>query len=605
MIFLWYYFFFYKNCLIFKKINKFAVVNSIKLNIYMRQFLSLNHFSTPLQYILTISIFISVNFAQAQIGEVLWEEQFNSFNEDVWTKDIGDGCPNLCGFGNQELQSYEDDNVFFEEIPGEPGNNGLVLEARRENSGSRAFTSGKITTDDKLAIHYGVVEVRMQVPNLGQGLWPAAWMLGTANLGWPAIGEIDIMEMGFTDAGRVEQEPNSTVNNYVGANAFFPVPGVGPGNIAYDINYNKPYVADIPLNDRFVIYRIYWEPTQIRFTVIDNDVEYDLYEAPFPIDADSEITSAFTKPFFMLLNMAVGGTLPGTLTNESVTANLPAKMMVDYVRVSKWNGFGTVEVIDDIIAEETDVFGVFTDLTATDNAFGIGEDSEVYVFEETLIGSNEPPFEGQNVLAFNTEPSKGWFGAGITSLFGKNMLRFVENGVLKFKIKIPSDIPFIIGVNDNFTNSAEVLFPAGETKYGLVRNGEWGEAVIPISDFAGTIAFQDMSYLFRIGSSGTLPATSFGLAIDDVVWIENYTLGTETNELSKLMITPNPAHHILSLNGETTNLESAIISDISGKKMIELSTGFDRIRINHLQSGIYFITLKSNTGRVTHKFVKD
>ncbi len=571
----------------------------------MYQFLSSKNFRIRLQFVLGVFIFISAAIVHAQIGEVLWEEQFDSFNETFWTKDIGDGCPALCGFGNQELQSYEANNVYIGEIAGEPGNNGLILEAKSENSGTRAFTSGKITTDNKVAIKYGAVEVRMSVPNLSQGLWPAAWMLGTANITWPDRGEIDMMEMGFSEAIRDEQqEPESTVNNYVGANAFFPIPGGGPGDIANDVNYNKPYVAAIPLNDRFVIYRIYWEPTQIRFTVIDNAVEYDLYEAPFPIDANNSVTAPFTKPFFMLLNLAVGGTLPGTFTNESVTANLPAKMMVDYVRVSKWNGFGSVEVSDGTIAAETGIFGVFTDTTVTNNEFNLGVDSDIFVFEETLIASNEPPIEGSNVLSYTTVPSKGWFGAGITSLFGKNMTNFTENGLLKFKIKIPSDVSFFIGVNDNFTNASEIVFPAGETKYGLVRNGEWGEAVIPISEFSNVIAFQDMSYLFRIGNSGNLPTSSYEFAIDDIVWGENNVLGTQTTVFPKIMIIPNPAKHTLTVSGEITNLQNATITNITGKQVIEVSTNFERIRIDNLQPGIYFITLRTNNGRITRKFVK-
>lgn len=470
-----------------------------------------------------IVIFFTSSNIVAQVGQVIWEDNFNTFNAQQWTKDIGDGCNvGLCGWGNQELQSYESNNVYIADVPGEAGNKALVLEAKRENSGSRAYTSGKITTDEKVAIHYGMIEVRVRVPNLSQGLWPAAWMLGTAKIAWPAKGEIDMMEMGFSKAGRDAQgETSSTVNNYVGANTFFPVPGGGVGNIASDVNYNKPYVAATPLNDRFVKYRIYWEPTQIRFTVVDGATEYDLYENPFPIDANSPITGTFTKPFFMLLNLAVGGTLPGVSSNGGVSAPLPGKMYVDYVRVSKWNGHGSVTLTDGSIAAETGTFGVFTDTTPTTNKLTFGTDSEFYIFGETLVTNTvTPPVEGSSVLSFRNDATKGWFGAGITTLFGKNMSNYSQNGSLKFRIKIPANVSFIIGLNDNFTNAAEVKFPAGQTKYGLVRNGEWGQVTIPIADFAGLLAFQDMSYMFRIGSDGAIPSSNFQLAIDDIVWVD-------------------------------------------------------------------------------------
>ncbi|WP_130734164.1 T9SS type A sorting domain-containing protein [Flavobacterium sp. J27] len=470
-------------------------------------------------YLFTLQISFS------QIGPVIWEDNFDTFNAQQWTKDIGDGCNiGLCGWGNQELQSYESNNVYVTDIPGETGNKALVLEAKNEVSGSRVFTSGKVNTDNKVAIHYGMVEVRVRVPNLNQGLWPAVWMLGTTNLAWPAKGEIDMMEMGFSQAARNEQgEPSSSVNTYVGANTFFPVPG-GVGNIASDVNYNKPYVATTPLNDRFVKYRIYWEPTQIRFTVVDGNNEYDLYENPFPIDANNSVTAPFTRPFYMLLNLAVGGTLPGVSSNGGVTAPLPGKMYVDYVRVHKWNGYGSVELSDGTIPAENGTFGLFTDTTPTNNSLVFGSDAEFYIFGETLIENNAtPPFEGSNVLSFTNDSSKGWFGAGITTLFGKNMSNYTQNGSLKFKIKIPADVSFFIGVNDNYTNAAEVKFPAGQTKYGLVRNGEWGQVTIPISDLGGLVAFQDMSYMFRIGNDGAIPASNFQFAIDDIVWEDGNT----------------------------------------------------------------------------------
>lgn len=461
----------------------------------------------------------------AQIGPVIWEDNFNTFNTAQWTKDIGDGCNiGLCGWGNQELQSYEANNVYIGDVPGEAGNKALVLEAKNQVSGSRAFTSGKINSDNKVAIHYGMVEVRVRVPNLNQGLWPAVWMLGTSNLAWPAKGEIDMMEMGFSQAARNEQgATSSTVNTYVGANTFFPVPG-GVGNIASDVNYNKPYVAAAPLNDRFVKYRIYWEPTQIRFTVVDGANEYDLYENPFPIDANNSVTAPFTRPFYMLLNLAVGGTLPGVSSNGAVTAPLPGKMYVDYVRVHKWNGYGSVELSDGTIPAENGTFGVFTDTTPATKKLTFGADSEFYIFGETLIENNAiAPAEGANVLSFTNDSSKGWFGAGITTLFGKNMSNYTQNGSLKFKIKIPANVSFFIGVNDNYTNAAQVNFPAGQTKYGLVRNGEWGQVTIPISDLGGLVAFQDMSYMFRIGNDGAIPTSNFQFAIDDIVWVDGNT----------------------------------------------------------------------------------
>lgn len=222
---------------------------------------------------------ISLN---AQTGHILWQEDFNSLDSSIWNVDVGDGCnENLCGWGNQELQSYQNDNVYIEEIPNEPGNYALVLEARNESSGSSSFTSGKVTTKNNLAVKYGMIEFRIKVPDdLSKGLWPAAWLLGTnqESDGWPYCGEIDMMEMGHNSNFRNEQEfPDANENNLVAANLIFYDEDACADNnqncaasISYDKYYNQPYYTGETLTNRFMIYRMYWDEEQIRLTVDDD-----------------------------------------------------------------------------------------------------------------------------------------------------------------------------------------------------------------------------------------------------------------------------------------------------------------------------------------------
>jgi hypothetical protein len=107
------------------------------------------------------------------------------------------------------------------------------------------------------------------------------------------------MEMGHNAEERERQGfPGVSENDYVGANAIWGAPDGSAASIAWDVDYNQPYIADTPLNDRFVTYRLYWEPTQMRFTVIDNGEEHDLYTDVLPINDD---LGAFNKPFYMLL----------------------------------------------------------------------------------------------------------------------------------------------------------------------------------------------------------------------------------------------------------------------------------------------------------------
>ncbi|MGQ1947044.1 T9SS type A sorting domain-containing protein [Geofilum sp. OHC36d9] len=471
--------------------------------------------------LILLVMFVGFNTIKAQIGDVLWEENFDTLNTDVWNIDIGDGCDaGICGWGNSELQYYNSDNVYIEEVPGEDGNKALVLEAIKESMGSCSFTSGKITTKDNLSVQYGVIEIRMQAPDLDNGLWPAAWLLGTADLSWPSNGEIDMMEMGHTLSARTNQGyPNSSVNNYVGSNAIFYSSECNcAGSIAYDADYNTPYVSEIPLNNRFVIYRLYWEPSELRFTVTDNGTEHDLYAAPLPLDAEGD-TKIFQRPFYMLLDLAVGGTFTDATSNELVTAPLPGKMLVDYIKIYEWNGYGSVTAETGEIEAETGVFGVYTNNTATNNKLTPGLDSEIYVWGNTLQEGTIAPFEGDDVIAWKTVNANSWFGAGIISLFGKNLSNYTANGFLKFKIKIPADVSFKIGITDNYTNQTYLSFPASENKYGLTRDGEWGQVSIPLSEYEGLLAFQNISYLFTILSDDNdLPTQIFEFAIDDIIF---------------------------------------------------------------------------------------
>jgi len=473
--------------------------------------------------LLIFIVLLSFSKLYAQVGQVLWEDNFDSFDSTVWNKDQGDGCNvGICGWGNAELQWYDPNNVNIEPIPGEPGNNALVLEAKNQTVGSNNFTSGKVTTEDKLSIHYGLIEVRVKVPDLDTGLWPAVWLLGTANVTWPAKGEIDMMEMGLKQSGRATQGyPNSAVNNDVGANAIFSNADGSYGSIASDVNYNNPYVANTPLNDRFVIYRLYWEPTQIRFTVEDGGVEYDLYNAPLPISTSGPL-SELTQPFYLLMNLAVGGNFTDASTDAQVTAPLPAKLCIDYVRVFEWNGFGTVETDYTAQQAQSGTFGVFTEDTPTANELTFGLDSEIYVWAATLQpGNNCVAPDGSNVLAWQNATTNNWFGAGIASLPGIDMSNYIPNGQLKFKIKIPADINFRIGITDNYTNESWLTFPAFQTQYGLVRDGNWGEVTIPLIDFAGAIDFQNINYMFAISSlNGAFPSYIFDMCIDDIFWEE-------------------------------------------------------------------------------------
>lgn len=458
------------------------------------------------------------------IGNLIFEENFDTLNSDRWNVIEGDGCqygPNLCGWGNQELQYYQDSNVTIEDVPGEPGNKAVVFEARNETVNGSAFTSGKIDSEDGIAIKYGMIEFRLRVPNMGVGYWPAVWMLGTSTESWPSKGEIDMMEMGHRAQGMADAgHPGTNLNNYTAANAIFYAEAAcvpeNPTCAAMTAwQTDNAYVSQTSMGERFVIYRTYWTDTQLRFTVIDNGVEYDMYDEPITI---GEEASELQQPFYLLANLAVGGNFTDASTPAEVTAQLPGKMYLDYIRVYQLDGMG--EIFEGSIAKkEYGTFGVFTDDTPTSNKLVAGDTSQIYIWNQNSLSEGTlAPAEGDNVIAWNyTAPE--WFGAGIQAVHARDMSNF-ENGEFKFKIKIPANVSFKVGFADTYTNENWLTFPANQTTYGLVRNGEWAEATIPVADLRGSlIALQSMAGMFYIASvDGQIPTSNFEFAIDDIRW---------------------------------------------------------------------------------------
>jgi beta-glucanase (GH16 family) len=470
--------------------------------------------------LVAVSATVAASVTSPVIGKLLWSEEFNGAGLDgsVWTATTGNGCQiGLCGYGNQELQYYSPNNLGITNVPFEPGTRALAITARREVVGSNQFTSGKLDTAGKVQVKYGMVEVRMAGPQVGVGLWPAAWMLGTSPQSWPRKGEIDIMEQGGRQPAGL---PAISPEQFVGSNVItFAEAACVPGNescAASTAWQTKNWVTPSrSLANRFVTYRLYWTDTQIRFSLVDNGRELDMYKAPI-----STVNSpALQEPFYLLLNLAVGGNFTPAATPAQITAPLPGTAYVDYVRVYELDGKGEVK-LGVGITPEVGKFGVFTDNTPVNNKQVPGVSSDIYVWNQGSMTSGDvPPYEGSGVLAFRYFAPGQWFGGSIQSRQVHDMSGF-RNGHIKLKIKAPANVAFKIGIYDTYTNQSSVTFPANTTAYGLVRNGEWGTATIPVAEIAGPlIALQSMLDLFQFFSvDGALPGAQFQIAFDDIVW---------------------------------------------------------------------------------------
>jgi beta-glucanase (GH16 family) len=568
-----------------------------------------------------------------QIGEVIWQEDFDHL--DNWIIEQGNGS---WGWGNGELQYYHPDNVRIDSIPDEPDNNALVITARQETGAGIAdqwgnplnYTSGRLMSKSKVAVKYGVIETRINVPDLGIGGWPAFWLLGMSNYGWPGKGEIDMMEMGHSKSFRDlhdahnggNNQNNSTPNQMVSANAIFyadaavtPDNPTGAASLSWDPDddFCRPYYNyEDELVDRFITYRTYWDTDSLRFTVVDNDVEYELYTQAFKLDS---VALEFQNPFYFIINLAIGGLLTDAYnlgdanSGLPVSMPLPAEMYVDYIKVMKWNGQGEVHLGPPV--PEIGTFGLFTDSTTVDAELIPGVSSEIYVWEETLVGDTEPPYEGENVLSWSTN-QKGWFGAGIMSIQPLNLFDFGE-GHLKFNIKIPADVSFKIGIIDAWGNQNYVEFPANQTKYGLLRDGSWGEATIPVSDIRGLfIDLRMLSYTFVILEEN---GANCQFALDDIYWEGGPVVSSAPykEEASfKLMNVPNPFNgyttiHYYLPEGMTTQLS---IYDVHGRLVKVLHNGYQTAGEHQVEwyaadvsSGVYFYSLSTEGRTITRKCI--
>jgi len=238
-----------------------------------------------------------------------WSDEFNGKNGSLvdtskWVSETGGG-----GWGNQELEYYtaRPENAY--ELDGN-----LVIKVLREkykgaDGVSRRYTSARLKTLGKFAQAYGRFEARIKVPR-GQGIWPAFWMMGedVDKAGWPKCGEIDVME----NIGKEPVLVHGTIHG----------PGYSGGKgIGAPFSFTPPQA----FADDFHVYAVEWEPNTIRFYVDEH-----LYETRTASGLPPGTKWVYDHPFFMLLNVAVGGPWGGIPDASSV---FPQTMLVDYVRV--------------------------------------------------------------------------------------------------------------------------------------------------------------------------------------------------------------------------------------------------------------------------------
>lgn len=235
--------------------------------------------------------------AQVKKGKLLWEENFNgkTLNEKVWNFELGDGCPNICGWGNNERQLYTKTNHRLEDGK-------LIITAKKDGD---KYTSTRITSAGKKEFKYGYIEARAKLP-VGQGIWPAFWMLGSniKQAGWPLAGEIDILEY-------VGKEPDMVFTSLHTKDSH-----------GETINTKKTRFEDI--EEGYHTYGINWTKDKIEFFV-DNNLVYTFA----PENKTVEVWP-FDQPFYFIVNVAVGGNFGGPQVDDTI---FPQEFIVDYIKV--------------------------------------------------------------------------------------------------------------------------------------------------------------------------------------------------------------------------------------------------------------------------------
>ena len=233
-----------------------------------------------------------------------WADEFNSgaLDAGAWTVEGGDGCPGLCGWGNNELEYYtgRPENLFFQDGK-------MIIEARKESYNGKSYTSSKLVTRGKKVFKYGRIDIRAKLPR-GKGIWPAFWLLPQNNVygNWPTSGEIDLMEMVGHEANKVY----GTLHY-----------GPGPGSTSISRGYTLP--AGV-FNDEFHVFSLEWKADLLKIYV-DNNLFSTVQKSDI-----GNLTWPFNEDFFLIFNLAVGGNWPG---NPDASTYFPQWLIVDYIRV--------------------------------------------------------------------------------------------------------------------------------------------------------------------------------------------------------------------------------------------------------------------------------
>ena len=545
-------------------------------------------------FVLLAASATAISRAAASDYKLVWSDEFDgtTLNTKVWNVES-----NGNGGGNNELQYYLPGNV---KVTG--GN--LVITAKKQSYGSKSFTSGRINSMGKVAFKHGKVEARIKLPKTANGLWPAFWLMGNDmadGVNWPYCGEIDVLE-----AGLAKGIETATQDKFFNAAMHW-----GPYT-----NGNHPMYSQSTTNytiedGNYHIYTMVWDDDAVSMYV---DLDKHPDETPYfkmNINDTAQVNSAgryFHKRFFLLFNLAVGGSATGIYDASGVTAlnSGNQEMAVDYVRVyqredsqnyitpdgeagndkpstvdnvTSLGAYGSISLNDD--GTSTFDFAHSKDYVLIGVSDGVKAQMQgnikadynvdnvnnfLYIWENTYnagtsTGNNS--FGYQESYPVFTVANVGWSGLGYASTGkGKDLSMIDDSYILHFAMRgtdnlVHTSHAVIVG-NAKFTIGSTAFVDNGSAAPVLgdfKRDGRWCSFDIPVSvlkSLSGKLFTDSSSYLgnvFAFLSGGSAGAQ---LQFDNVFFYRNDSVNTSLPTTDTTTVIGKYASKALDAAGATT-----------------------------------------------------